>query len=112
MASNILVSFWYHFRISLVRFKKSRGGRKLAEKEEVARSIRLPHKVWLALDDDARRCKRSSVKHLEALLTQWYGIEDIQIYFNPEERIAAQARERDAATGHRAGGKTAARKRA
>lgn len=95
-----------------MRLIEKRGGRKLAEKAEVARSIRLPHKVWLALDEDARRCKRSSVKHLEALLTQWYGIEDIQIYFNPEERVAANARERDAATGHRAGGKTTARKRA
>lgn len=49
---------------------------------EVPRSIRLPQKVWEVLDADAKRCKRSTVKQLEALLTKWYGVDDIEIHFD------------------------------
>lgn len=46
---------------------------------EVARSIRLPKRVWDALDKDAARCRRSSVKQLEALLVTFYDLEDVEI---------------------------------
>lgn len=46
---------------------------------EVARSIRLPKRVWDALDEDAARCRRSSVKQLEALLVTFYGLDDVEI---------------------------------
>ena len=43
------------------------------------RSIRLPEKVWNALDEDADRCRRSSQKHLEALLVTIFGLDDVDI---------------------------------
>lgn len=46
---------------------------------EVVRSIRLPKRVWDALDKDAARCRRSSVKQLEALLVTYYGLDDVEI---------------------------------
>lgn len=46
---------------------------------EVARSIRLPKRVWDALDAEAARCRRSSVKQFEALLVSYYGLEDVEI---------------------------------
>ena len=44
---------------------------KIDERDEELRprSIHLPRWLWKELDDDAKRCKRSSTKHLEALLT-------------------------------------------
>jgi hypothetical protein len=45
------------------------------------RSIHLPIWLWSALDKDAKRCKRSSTKHLEALLTLCYDPEaDLEIH--------------------------------
>lgn len=38
------------------------------------RSITLPLAVWSALDEDAERCKRSSLKQIEALLSAYYGL--------------------------------------
>jgi len=46
---------------------------------EKVRSIRLPEYVWDALDDDAARCRRSSQKHLEALLLTFYDMQDVEI---------------------------------
>ncbi len=46
---------------------------------EKVRSIRLPEKVWDALDADAERCRRSSQKQIEALLVTFYEIEDVEI---------------------------------
>lgn len=36
------------------------------------RSINLPAWLWEALDNDAKRCKRSATKQIEALLTLCY----------------------------------------
>jgi hypothetical protein len=44
-----------------------------------SRSIRMAPEVWEALDQDARRCNRSAVKHIEALLATYYGIWDVEI---------------------------------
>lgn len=49
------------------------------QEEGKIRSINLPSKVWAALDGDAKRCRRSSQKQLEALLIYLYDLEDIAI---------------------------------
>ena len=51
--------------------------------KEIARSIRLPQKLWEALEVDAKRCKRSSVRQLEALLTKWYALHSVELQFEP-----------------------------
>ncbi len=43
------------------------------------RTFRFNTKVWDALDKDAERCHRSSVKQLEAILTAYYGLGDVEI---------------------------------
>lgn len=45
------------------------------DRNEQARSIRLPDYIWQAVDEDARRCRRSSVKHIEALLIRYFDLE-------------------------------------
>ncbi len=47
--------------------------------DEQPRSIRFPKQLWKAVDEDAKRCKRSSVKQLEAILTSYYGLENIRL---------------------------------
>lgn len=47
--------------------------------KDVPRSIRFTARLWDAIDQDARRCKRSSQKHLEAILETYYGIQDVEI---------------------------------
>lgn len=39
------------------------------------RSIVLPTWLWDEIDKDAKRCRRSTTKHLEALLVIAYGFE-------------------------------------
>jgi hypothetical protein len=47
--------------------------------EEIPRSIRFPKELWDAIDEDAQRCRRSSVKQMEAVLTAYYGLEDVEL---------------------------------
>ncbi len=47
--------------------------------DDIPRSIRFPKKVWDAIDADAQRCKRSSVKQMEAVLTTYYKLEDVEL---------------------------------
>lgn len=47
--------------------------------KDVARSIRFTSRLWDAIDQDAKRCKRSSQKHLEAILETYYEIADVEI---------------------------------
>lgn len=47
--------------------------------KDVPRSIRFSSRLWDAIDQDARRCKRSSQKHLEAILELFYDIQDVEI---------------------------------
>jgi hypothetical protein len=58
------------------------------EETGTARTIRLPRDLWEALDTDAKRCKRTSIKQLEALLTQWYTADNVELQFKPE--VSAQ----------------------
>lgn len=47
--------------------------------DEKARSIRLPERVWNALDEDAARCRRSAQKQLEAILVSFYELDDVEL---------------------------------
>jgi hypothetical protein len=47
--------------------------------EDIPRSIRFPKRLWDAIDGDAQRCKRSSVKQMEAVLSAYYGLEDVDL---------------------------------
>ena len=47
--------------------------------DDIPRSIRFPKKVWDAIDADAQRCKRSSVKQMEAVLSAYYQLEDVEL---------------------------------
>lgn len=42
------------------------------DSDERPRSIRFPQWLWDELDRDAMRCKRSSTKQLEVVLTAYY----------------------------------------
>jgi hypothetical protein len=44
-----------------------------------SRLIRMPPEVWVALDQDAARCRRSSTRQLEAVLVAYYGLEDVNL---------------------------------
>ncbi len=54
---------------------------------EKSRSIRLDESIWDVLDEDAARCRRSSQKHLEALLLTFYEMEDVEINKNQLEVV-------------------------
>lgn len=43
--------------------------------EPQKRSIVLPMYVWKALDLDAKRCRRSATKQIEALLVRYYNLD-------------------------------------
>lgn len=43
--------------------------------EPKPRSIILPMYLWDIVDKDAKRCRRSINKHIEAILVVYYGIE-------------------------------------
>lgn len=47
--------------------------------KDVARSIRFTSRLWDAIDQDAKRCKRSAQKQLEAILETYYEIADVEI---------------------------------
>ena len=38
-------------------------------------SISLPQYLWDALEKDAKRCRRSVTKHIESILSLYYGLE-------------------------------------
>lgn len=48
-------------------------------KSETARTVRFPDALWAAIDRDAVRCRRSSVKQMEAVLMAVYDLESIEI---------------------------------
>lgn len=52
------------------------------------RSIHLPAWLWAELDKDAKRCKRSATKQLEAFLTLCYD-PDADLEMNKEKIAAA-----------------------
>jgi len=44
------------------------------DEKEKTRSIRLPESLWEAIDEDAKRCKRSALKQMEAVLSLYYNL--------------------------------------
>jgi hypothetical protein len=53
------------------------------------RSVVFPAWLWEIIDKDARRCRRSTTKHLEALLAVAYGFES-SVDFDEETLALAQ----------------------
>lgn len=47
--------------------------------DEKPRSIRFPQALWDAIDRDAMRCKRSAVKQMEAVLSEYYRIANVEL---------------------------------
>jgi hypothetical protein len=61
------------------------GNKEERDEERKPRSINLPAWLWDELDKDARRCRRSTTKQLEAFLTLCYDSEvDMEI---KEEKV-------------------------
>jgi hypothetical protein len=68
--------------LAVLPFKQRENAMKQESRNEnlKPRSIHLPVWLWEFLDKDAKRCKRSATKQLEALLTLCYDPEaDIEI---------------------------------
>ncbi|MDQ3750440.1 MAG: hypothetical protein M3367_15705 [Acidobacteriota bacterium] len=45
----------------------------------IGRTFYFEKELWTKLDDDAKRCGRSSVKQLEAILKTYYGVADVEL---------------------------------
>lgn len=50
--------------------------------DTIGRTFYFSKTLWLKLDSDAKRCGRSSVKQLEAILKTYYGAEDVELNKN------------------------------
>jgi hypothetical protein len=59
--------------------------------EIVPNTIRLPRKVWEAIDHEARRLFRSRNKHLEAVLTERYDLQDSDETSKPPKALNKEA---------------------
>ena len=55
------------------------GPMERADSDEMSRSVRMPARVWRALDADAEACRRSATKQLEAILTVYYRLDDVEM---------------------------------
>jgi hypothetical protein len=49
------------------------------EKDGKGRVLQLPKKLWEAIDEDAKRCRRSAVKQVEAILLSYFDLEDVDL---------------------------------
>ena len=49
------------------------------EKDEKAKLIPFNRELEEAIEADARRCRRSFVRQVEAVLMTYYGIEDVEV---------------------------------
>jgi len=58
--------------------------------EEKPRSIRFPESLWRAIDVEAKKCKRSAVKQMEAVLTAYYGLDNVELDASSLERARGQ----------------------
>lgn len=70
-------------RISEVNRRAESSGIDFGEAFRVKRRrnslIRFPKSLWQAIDADAQRCRRSSVKQMEAVLSAYYELGDVEI---------------------------------
>ncbi len=62
--------------IALFCYPTRRVGR---DETERGRTIRIAQWLWDSLDRDAERCRRSSVKQLEAILAAYFGEDGAEI---------------------------------
>jgi hypothetical protein len=68
------------FSISKTYAIKKGVAAKNSETDQIKnRAIYLPEKVDGAFEADAKRCRRSFVKHLEALIVAYLRIEDVEL---------------------------------
>lgn len=51
-------------------------------------TVSFPRAVLDQLDEDAKRCGRSRVKHVEKLITSYLGLEDVELSREGFERMA------------------------
>lgn len=45
----------------------------------IGRTFYFERELWEKLDDDARRCLRSSTKQMEAILKTYFGVADVDL---------------------------------
>lgn len=45
----------------------------------IGRTFYFEKSLWTRLDDDAKRCLRSSTKQMEAILKTYYSVEDVEL---------------------------------
>lgn len=58
---------------------KKKGRTEVTDDREVARSIRLPQRIWNLVDREAARCRRSSTKQVDAILSAYYGVDNLEL---------------------------------
>jgi hypothetical protein len=54
-----------------------KGNKKMSK--PIGRTFYFDRDLWAKLDDEAKRCLRSSTKQLEAILKTYYGVEDVEL---------------------------------
>lgn len=45
----------------------------------IGRTFYFEKELWTKLDDDAKRCLRSSTKQMEAILKTYFNVEDVDL---------------------------------
>jgi len=45
----------------------------------IGRTFYFEKELWAKLDEDAKRCLRSSTKQMEAILKTYFGAEDVEL---------------------------------
>jgi hypothetical protein len=67
--------------MNVLPFLLKRGDAMKTDKTEIrneepkTRSVILPVYLWEVLDKDAKRCRRSATKQIEAILVRYYNLE-------------------------------------
>ncbi len=61
------------------------------EKDEKVKLIPFTKELEEAIETDARRCRRSFVRQVEAVLMTYYGIDDVEVDRAPLEFIGELA---------------------
>ncbi len=64
----------------------------------MSRTVRLPEQYWEIIDAEARRCKRSGEKQLEALLSRVFGLGNVDIEIDENGVLASLKRSKRAAS--------------
>lgn len=54
---------------------------------QLGRTFIFDKELWAKLDDDAKRCLRSSTKQMEAILKTYFGVGDVELDKNGLEML-------------------------